>query len=73
VNSVLLDTSFLITLSDPTRRHHQTALRYYKECISRSVRYVGRFRDTGRMSTHTVLLAEGFDVSWFEAGQHRLV
>jgi hypothetical protein len=27
----------------------------------------------GRMSTQTVLLTGGFDVSWFEAGQHRLV
>jgi hypothetical protein len=37
------------------------------------VRYVARFRDVGRMSTQTVLLTGGFDVSWFEAGQHRLV
>jgi predicted nucleic acid-binding protein len=159
VNSVLLDTSFLITLSDPARERHDVALRYYKECISRHVpmmlssvvisefhvrqsvndlelrnfivlpfnvdhamscglllremlanrehaedrvrvkddmklaaqcqcegishiltedantlvRYVARFRDVGRMSTQTVLLTGGFDVSWFEAGQHRLV
>jgi predicted nucleic acid-binding protein len=159
VNSVLLDTSFLITLSDPARERHDVALRYYKECISRHVpmmlssvvisefhvrqsvndlelrnfivlpfnvdhamscglllremlanrehaedrvrvkddmklaaqcqcegishiltedantlvRYVARFRDLGRMSTQTVLLTGGFDVSWFEAGQHRLV
>jgi predicted nucleic acid-binding protein len=37
VNSVLLDTSFLITLSDPARERHDVALRYYKECISRHV------------------------------------
>ena len=37
MNSVLLDTSFLISLSDPTRAHHATALQYYKECIARRV------------------------------------
>ena len=37
MNSVLLDTSFLISLSDPTRVHHAVAERYYKECIARRV------------------------------------
>lgn len=37
MNSVLLDTSFLISLSDPTRAHHAAALQYYKACITRRV------------------------------------
>jgi hypothetical protein len=37
LNSVLLDTSFLISLSDPTRSHHAVAEHYYKECIARRV------------------------------------
>lgn len=37
MNSVLLDTSFLISLSDPTRSHHAVAEQYYKECIARRV------------------------------------
>lgn len=37
MNSVLLDTSFLISFSDPARPHHQSALRYYRECIQRQV------------------------------------
>ena len=37
MNSVLLDTSFLISFSDPTRTHHATAQRYYRECIQRQV------------------------------------
>lgn len=37
MNSVLLDTSFLISLSDPTRPHHNVAKRYYRECIERRV------------------------------------
>lgn len=37
MNSVLLDTSFLITLSDPARPHHATALAYYRECTQRQV------------------------------------
>lgn len=37
MNSVLLDTSFLITLSDPTRPHHTAALAYYRECTHRQV------------------------------------
>ncbi len=37
MNSVLLDTSFLISFSDPGRPHHDTALRYYRECVARQV------------------------------------
>jgi hypothetical protein len=37
VNSVLLDTSFLISLSDPARPHHEVALAYYRECTRRQV------------------------------------
>ena len=37
MNSVLLDTSFLISLSDPTRRHHAAAMAYYRECTRRQV------------------------------------
>lgn len=37
MNSVMLDTSFLISLSDPTRAHHAAALQYYKACIARRV------------------------------------
>jgi hypothetical protein len=37
VNSVLLDTSFLITLSDPARPHHDAAVAYYRECVRRQV------------------------------------
>lgn len=33
--SILLDTSFLITLADPARKHHQTALLYLREALSR--------------------------------------
>jgi len=35
LNSVLLDTSFLISLSDPARANHPAARQYYKECIAR--------------------------------------
>jgi hypothetical protein len=37
LNSVLLDTSYLISFSDPTRLNHLTAVRYYKECVQRQV------------------------------------
>jgi hypothetical protein len=37
LNSVLLDTSFLISLSDPARAHHSAAVQYYKECVRRQV------------------------------------
>lgn len=37
MNSVLLDTSFLISLSDPKRPHHAAAVSYYKECARRQV------------------------------------
>ena len=37
MDSALVDTSFLISLVDPRRPHHQTARRYYQECIRRRV------------------------------------
>lgn len=37
LNSLLVDTSFLITLADPTRTNHQTALAYFKEALLREV------------------------------------
>lgn len=37
MNSVLLDTSFLISLSDPTRKHHDVAEQYLKASIERRV------------------------------------
>ena len=37
MNSVLLDTSFLISLSDPARPHHEAAMAYYRECARRQV------------------------------------
>ena len=37
MNSVLLDTSFLITFSDPTRPNHTAAVQYYRECVMRQV------------------------------------
>lgn len=37
IDSVLLDTSFLISLSDPNRVHHETAKAYYREFIQRGV------------------------------------
>lgn len=40
MNSVLLDTSFLISFSDSNRPHHTTAVQYYKECIRSHVRMI---------------------------------
>ena len=37
MNSVLLDTSFLISFSDPTRAHHAAARSYYRECVRRQI------------------------------------
>ena len=37
MNSVLLDTSFLISFSDPARPHHAEALSYYRECVRRQI------------------------------------
>lgn len=36
-------------------------------------KYVGRCREAGLLDTHCVLLRAGFDTSWFEDGQSRLV
>jgi predicted nucleic acid-binding protein len=33
----MLDTSFLITMSDKSRPHHDAALAYYRECTRRQV------------------------------------
>lgn len=154
---MLVDTSFLITLSDPVRKHHATALAYFKACIERRVplflssivvseyqvrqaindlplrnfivlpfnidhamacgllvktlprdsaddrvrvkddlkliaqcqcdrithvltedantltKYVDRLRGEGRVETRAILLRDGFDASWFENGQGRLL
>ena len=32
--SILLDTSYLITLADPGRAHHETAKRYLREALA---------------------------------------
>lgn len=40
MNSVLLDTSFLISFADPTRPHHAAAHAYYRECLNRQVQMV---------------------------------
>lgn len=37
LNSVLLDTSFLITFADPSRPSHQVAHQYFRECVRRRV------------------------------------
>lgn len=34
---MLLDTSFLISFTDPARAHHAAALAYYRECVRRQV------------------------------------
>jgi predicted nucleic acid-binding protein len=157
LNSALVDTSFLITLSDPVREHHATALAYFKACIDRRVplylssivvsefqvrqaindlplrnfivlpfnidhamacgllvkvlprdsaddrvrvkddfkliaqcqcegishiltedastltKYIDRLRTESRLETRAILLRAGFDPSWFENGQGRLV
>ena len=157
MNSVLLDTSFLISLSDPARKHHEAARQYFKACIDRRVpmvlssiviseyqvkqaindlplrnfivlpfnvdhamacgllvrasprdagddrarvkddfkliaqcqcdgvshvltedastltKYIERLNVEGRLDTRCILLKEGFDASWFENGQTRLV
>lgn len=157
MKSVLLDTSFLISLSDPACPHHGAAQSYYRECITRRVtmflstvvvseysvkqaindlplrnfivlpfnvdhamacgllvrgsprdafddrvrvkddfkliaqcqrddishvlcedastlaKYIDRQRDAGQIATRSVLLRDGFDASWFENGQVRLL
>lgn len=38
MKTALVDTSFLITLANPAqRRHHETALQYFRACIERNV------------------------------------
>lgn len=34
---MLLDTSFLISFSDPSRLNHLAAVRYFKECVQRQI------------------------------------
>jgi hypothetical protein len=36
-------------------------------------KYVARVREAGHLQLETILLKNGFDTSWFENGQHRLV
>ena len=152
----MLDTSFLITLADPNRRHHETAKAYFKEAVQRQiplylsaivisefqakqaindlplrnfvvlpfnvdhamrcgilirqlqrdpsddrvrvkddykliaqcdcegishllsedestlVKYLTRSQAPGQTATRSILLKDGFDLSWFENGQYRL-
>ncbi len=35
--SILVDTSFLITLADPARRRHEVAKTYFRECLNANV------------------------------------
>jgi predicted nucleic acid-binding protein len=37
LNSVLLDTSFLITFANPERPHHAAARQYFRECLRRQI------------------------------------
>lgn len=35
MSALLVDTSFLISLADPARRHHSVALQYFREALQR--------------------------------------
>lgn len=156
MSAILVDTSFLISLADPTRKHHDTAVAYFREALRRDVplylsaiaisefvvkqsvtdlplrnfvvlpfnidhamttgllmrglrrdvgddrsavkddmkliaqsiceslthiltedaqtmvKYVRRLSDEGQCSLKTILLADGFDVAWFNNGQRGL-
>ena len=37
MSAILLDTSFLISLADPSRKHHATAVTYLREALRREV------------------------------------
>lgn len=37
MSAMLVDTSFLISLADPSRRHHGVALQYFREALQRGV------------------------------------
>jgi predicted nucleic acid-binding protein len=37
LSAILLDTSYLISLADPSRQHHQAALAYLREAVRREV------------------------------------
>ena len=155
--SVLLDTSFLISLADEGRAHHHTAVRYLREALAQGcplylsavvasefqvkqavtdlplrnfqvlpfnidhamtagnltrviqrdsgddrvavkddvkllaqmvcesithiltedastlAKYLGRLRDQGQTSAQAIVLASGFDASWFNGGQNKLL
>ena len=43
------------------------------EDASTLAKYLGRARETGLTATKTVLLRDGFDATWFENGQARLL
>lgn len=43
------------------------------EDASTLTKYVDRLRAEGRVETRAILLRDGFDASWFEHGQGRLV
>ena len=154
--AILVDTSYLISLADPSRKHHEIAVNYLREALRRGaplylsviaasefqvkqavtdlplrnfeilpfnidhamtagllmrdlkrdafddrgavkddvkliaqaicvslthiltedaqtmVKYVRRLNDAGRCSIKPILLADGFDVAWFEDGQRGL-
>jgi hypothetical protein len=36
------------------------------------VKYLARAQTPGQMATRSILLKDGFDMSWFENGQYRL-
>ncbi|GAA3986394.1 hypothetical protein GCM10022279_06830 [Comamonas faecalis] len=155
--SILLDTSYLITLADPARPQHDTATRYLREALAQGcplylsaivasefqvgqavtdlplrnlqvlpfnidhamtagnlmrllqrdrgddrvavkddikllaqmvcesithiltedvntlVKYLDRLREQGQLSARAIVLAQGFDVSWFQNGQRPLL
>ena len=37
MSAILLDTSYLISLADPARAHHLTAVSYLREALKRGV------------------------------------
>jgi hypothetical protein len=82
LNSVLLDTSFLISFSDPARVKDDFKLIAQCQCegithllsedAGTLAKYVERMNGASG-ATKVVLLKDGFDVSWFENGQSRLI
>ena len=43
------------------------------EDASTLAKYIEREREAGHLATRCVLLRDGFDASWFESGQSRLL